>query len=43
MTQSRPFVPGTATLTAPIVRQHPPAAFTDLNGCPWHDVKAKLR
>jgi Fur family iron response transcriptional regulator len=43
MTQSRPFVPGAAALTAPIVQPHAPPAFTDLTGCPWHDVKAKLR
>ena len=43
MTQSRPFVSRAAALTAPIVQPHAPPAFADLNGCPWHDVKAKLR
>ena len=43
MTQSRPFVPRAAALTAPIAQPHAPPAFTDLTGCPWHDVKAKLR
>ena len=43
MTQSRPFVSRAAALTTPIVQPHAPPAFADLNGCPWHDVKAKLR
>ncbi len=43
MTQSRPFVSRAAALTAPIVQPHAPPAFADLTGCPWHDVKAKLR
>src|ERR1700735_5573804 len=43
MTQSRAVVSDASRLLAPI-RQAPAfAARTDLNGCPWHDVKAKLR
>ena len=48
MTQSRLTVPGTAALIAPNVQSRTPAGLTpandgDLTGCPWHDVKAKLR
>jgi Fur family transcriptional regulator, iron response regulator len=39
MTQSRPIGFG---LTAPII-QSPTPGRADLTGCPWHDVKAKLR
>jgi Fur family iron response transcriptional regulator len=35
MTQSRSFAPGTTIEPRPL--------RGDLNGCPWHDVKAKLR
>ena len=38
MTQSRPTVYGPTTL-----RPRTPAAAADLTGCPWHDVKSKLR
>jgi Fur family transcriptional regulator, iron response regulator len=38
MTQSRPTVYGPASL-----RPRTPAAAADLTGCPWHDVKTKLR
>jgi Fur family iron response transcriptional regulator len=42
MTQQRTFL--TSVVTAPAVEQRPPAApRTDLNGCPWHDVKSMLR
>jgi Fur family transcriptional regulator, iron response regulator len=38
MSQSRPTVYGPAP-----ARPRTPAAGADLTGCPWHDVKAKLR
>src|ERR1700683_4479678 len=38
MTQSRPTLYGPTTL-----RPRTPAAGADLTGCPWHDVKTKLR
>src|SRR5580704_4890681 len=40
MTQSRPIVSGP---TAPLMPQRLPSGRPDLTGCPWHDVKAKLR
>ena len=43
MTQSRPVVSDASRLLAPILQLQTAAARTDLNGCPWHDVKAKLR
>ena len=43
MTQSRPVVSDASRLLAPILQAQAAAARTDLNGCPWHDVKAKLR
>ena len=48
MTQSRLTVPGTAAPTAAIGPSRTPGSPTpanhgDLTGCPWHDVKAKLR
>src|SRR5579863_7091760 len=39
MTQSRPDF----ALAIPEVRVDPPPARSELTGCPWHDVKAKLR
>jgi Fur family transcriptional regulator, iron response regulator len=38
MTQSRPLLP-----PAPLAQPPVPAGRADLNGCPWHDVKEKLR
>jgi Fur family iron response transcriptional regulator len=53
MIQSRLTVPGTAAPTAaigpsrtpgsPTPANQTPANHGDLTGCPWHDVKAKLR
>jgi Fur family iron response transcriptional regulator len=43
MPQSRPVVSDASKFLAPILQPQAPAARTDLNGCPWHDVKAKLR
>ena len=43
MRQSRPVVSDASRLLAPILQPQAGAARTDLNGCPWHDVKAKLR
>jgi len=43
MTQSRPVVSDASRLLAPILQLQAAGARTDLNGCPWHDVKAKLR
>jgi len=41
---ARPLVPAAGMAAPPPVAQpHPPANAGDLNGCPWHDVKAKLR
>ena len=40
MTQSRMFVSGAPSPSSQVAVQ---SAHTDLNGCPWHDVKAKLR
>ena len=42
MTQSRPLS-GAAGPTTPAATPHMPAGRADLTGCPWHDVKAKLR
>ena len=42
MTQSRTFSPG-AVPQLPAKAMSPMPARTDLNGCPWHDVKAMLR
>src|SRR5687768_6018010 len=42
MTQQRTFL--TSVVTAPAAEHRLPAApRTDLNGCPWHDVKSMLR
>ena len=43
MTQSRPIASGVAGLTAPVIQPRTPPGRADLTGCPWHDVKAKLR
>ena len=45
MTQSRSTVPGTAAATMQSRAPAGPAPVNtgDLTGCPWHDVKAKLR
>jgi Fur family iron response transcriptional regulator len=43
MTQSRPFVPGAAASAFPVVQARTPQGRADLTGCPWHDVKEKLR
>ena len=43
MKQSRPVASAASRLLAPIRQAQAAAARTDLNGCPWHDVKAKLR
>jgi Fur family transcriptional regulator, iron response regulator len=42
MTQARTFIQST-TLPSKAERPPVPAARADLNGCPWHDVKARLR
>jgi Fur family iron response transcriptional regulator len=42
MTQPRFPVPG-AFASAPAALAHLPDAGADLTGCPWHDVKSKLR
>ncbi len=42
MTQPRFTVPG-AIAAPPAAAQGLPAANADLTGCPWHDVKSKLR
>src|SRR5271154_3569830 len=44
MTESRPIArPITSGLAAPTIQPQPASARADLTGCPWHDVKAKLR
>src|SRR5215469_5630369 len=48
MNQSRPplrtLVPAAGMPAAPVAAQSRPAAgVDDLTGCPWHDVKARLR
>jgi Fur family transcriptional regulator, iron response regulator len=43
MNQSRPPVPGVISLTAAGLQPRAPVGAGDLTGCPWHDVKAKLR
>ena len=43
MTQSRPIASGVAGLTAAVIQPRTPPGRADLTGCPWHDVKAKLR
>src|SRR6201987_2559409 len=43
MTQSRPVVSDASRLLAPVRQAQASPARTDLNGCPWHDVKTKLR
>src|SRR6201984_3902484 len=41
---SRPLVPAAGMPAAPVATElRPPARADDLTGCPWHDVKAKLR
>src|SRR5271168_1945942 len=40
---SGPFGPLGGAMTESTVQLHSPAARADLTGCPWHDVKAKLR
>ena len=41
---SRPLLPAAGMpATPPAVQPRPPAGADDLTGCPWHDVKAKLR
>ncbi len=40
MTQSRPNISGAA---APATQPHTTPGRANLTGCPWHDVKAKLR
>jgi Fur family iron response transcriptional regulator len=42
MTQPRTFIQST-TLPPKIERRPAPTVPADLNGCPWHDVKARLR
>jgi len=43
MTQSRPTAPATSAPLAPAVQPQALPGRADLTGCPWHDVKAKLR
>ena len=43
MNQSCPPVPGALSPTAAGLQTRTPAGAGDLTGCPWHDVKAKLR
>src|SRR6185437_8647221 len=43
MPQSRPVISDASKFLAAIAQPQAPTARTDLNGCPWHDVKAKLR
>jgi len=43
MTKSRPIASGVAGLTTPAIQPRTPPGRADLTGCPWHDVKAKLR
>jgi Fur family iron response transcriptional regulator len=43
MTQSRPVVSDASRLLAPVRQAQASPARPDLNGCPWHDVKSKLR
>ena len=41
---SRPLLPAAGMpATSPAVQPRSPAGADDLTGCPWHDVKAKLR
>ena len=41
---SRPLLPAAGMpATPPAIQPRPPAGADDLTGCPWHDVKAKLR
>jgi Fur family transcriptional regulator, iron response regulator len=40
----RPLLPAAGMPATPsAVQPRPPAGADDLTGCPWHDVKAKLR
>lgn len=43
MTQSRRIVFSSAGTAASAILRPAPPSRADLNGCPWHDVKAKLR
>jgi Fur family iron response transcriptional regulator len=43
MPQSRPVISDANKFLAAIAQPQASAGRTDLNGCPWHDVKAKLR
>jgi Fur family iron response transcriptional regulator len=43
MTQPRPTVPAARGTIVPSTQATTLPGRTDLNGCPWHDVKAKLR
>jgi Fur family iron response transcriptional regulator len=40
----RPLIPAAGMApTPPMLQARPPAGTDDMTGCPWHDVKAKLR
>jgi Fur family iron response transcriptional regulator len=43
MTQSRFIVPGAVASNPPAIVPRTQFGRDDLTGCPWHDVKAKLR
>ena len=43
MKQSRPATPDVFASSTPAVLPQMPSVRGDLNGCPWHDVKSKLR
>jgi len=43
MTQSRAFVSGATASAVPAASPRAVSAGGDRTGCPWHDVKAKLR